>query len=187
MSAPAKITLNSLDGQWVLNRAMSTEYDPLLKLQGVNWLMRKVLNMTNVILEVKEWEDPSDGFTHMDIDLKPTSGLPATQENKVLDFQGVDSTHALFGKIRVSQGWTGAKELDEEDSFLVDGMEEGINSFVHLKTEHLDYNAVTHQAWGFEDINGSRYHSRHIVGKKGNEVVRVKLVYDYLGPRSDAN
>ncbi|KAJ5523887.1 hypothetical protein N7494_010537 [Penicillium frequentans] len=187
MSAPAHITLKNLDGQWVMNRTRSSEYDPLLKLQGINWLMRKVLNMTSVVLEVKEWEDPSDGFTHMDIDLKPTSGLPASQEKKVFDFKGTDSTHALFGKIRVSQGWANAKELNQEDHFLVEGMEEDMDSFIHLKTEHLDHNTVTHQAWGFEEIEGTRYHSRHIVGKKGDEVVRVKLVYDYLGPRADMN
>jgi len=131
--------------------------------------------MTNVVLEVKEWEDPSDGFTHMDIDLKPTSGLPASQENKVFDFKGVDSTHAS------------AKELNQEDHFLIEGMEENMDVFIHLKTEHLDHKAVTHQAWGFEEIEGTRYHTRHIVGKKGDEVVRVKLVYDYLGPRADMN
>ena len=49
-------------------------------------------------------------------------------------------------------------------------------------TEHLDHDAVTYQANGFELVDGERKYTRHVeVQKKGSEPLKAKLVYDYLG------
>ena len=37
------------------------------------------------------------------------------------------------------------------------------------------------QIWGFEQLNGKRYHTRRVVVRKGGEVQRVRLVYAYQG------
>lgn len=141
--------------------------------------------MTTVVLSIKEWVDASTGVTHMDIELKPSSGLPGSTEVRVFNFQGIEVTHPVFGKIRGHTRWTGAKELDEVDAFLAQGFEKGMDTYMHMMTEHLDHGAVTHQACGFEEIEGTRYHTRHLFVKNGDEALRVKLVYDYLGPRVD--
>lgn len=41
------------------------------------------------------------------------------------------------------------------------------------------------QNWGFEEINGARYYTRRVVVRKQDEVQRVRLVYDYIGPAED--
>jgi hypothetical protein len=144
--------------------------------------MRKVLNTAKVTVSIKEWVDPSTGLTHVDIVNTPSSGLPSSTEVRVFNNEGIELPHPLFGKIRTRSRWAGAGDLDQIDGYLVKGFESGIDNFIHIVTEHLDYDAVTHQAWGFEEVEGNRRYSRHIVVKKGEEVLRSKLVYDYLGP-----
>ena len=41
------------------------------------------------------------------------------------------------------------------------------------------------QIWGFENVKGKRYYTRRVVVRKGKEVQRVRLVYDYQGPAPD--
>ncbi|RDW59259.1 hypothetical protein BP5796_12183 [Coleophoma crateriformis] len=183
MAAPASITLKSLDGQWAMNRKLSGDYDPVLKLQGVNWLMRKVLSMASVTVTIKEWEE--GGLTHIHVENRPASGLPPTTEDRIFDYKGIELAHPLFGKVRSQTRWAGAADLDEVDEFLAKGFETEASKtlFVHIMTEHLDHGVVTHQAWGFEEVEGERFQTRHIVVKKGDEVLRMMLAYDYLGPR----
>lgn len=38
------------------------------------------------------------------------------------------------------------------------------------------------QIWGFESIDQKRYYTRRVVVRKGQDVQRVRLVYDYQGP-----
>lgn len=37
------------------------------------------------------------------------------------------------------------------------------------------------QVWGFEVLEGKRYYTRRVVVRKGQDVQRVRLVYDYKG------
>lgn len=34
--------------------------------------------------------------------------------------------------------------------------------------------------WGFEKVDGKRYHVRHVVVRKGDQVKKARLVYDYV-------
>jgi hypothetical protein len=36
------------------------------------------------------------------------------------------------------------------------------------------------QIWGFEEIDGKRYHTRRSVVRKGSQVERGRLVYNYV-------
>ncbi|CAN8105604.1 unnamed protein product [Discula destructiva] len=142
------------------------------------------MDMASVIVSIKKWEDSASGLTHMTIENKPSTNMPSITEVRVLNFQKVELTHPLFGRVRGRSRWTGTKDLEDIDVFLTRGFGEEMNGkFVHIMTEHLDYNAVTQQAWGFEEIEGTRFHTRNIVVSRGDEVLRVKLVYDYVGPR----
>lgn len=37
------------------------------------------------------------------------------------------------------------------------------------------------QVWGFEELLGKRYHTRHLIVRKGEEYKMARLVYDYQG------
>lgn len=136
--------------------------------------------MATVTMIMKEWED-SNQVTHLSVENKPSSGLPSTTEERVFNFEGIESAHPLFGRINGKTRWASAKELDEIDEFLAKGFEEGMETFIHTVTDHLDHGVVTHLAWGFEVIDGKRFHTRHVFAKKGDEVLRERLVYDFKG------
>ena len=55
-----------------------------------------------------------------------------------------------------------------------------------LELEHVQSWAVSQgggwtaeQIWGFEEINSKRFYTRRVVVRKGDEVERARLVYDY--------
>lgn len=154
----------------------------MLKLQGVPWLLHKVLNWVSVTVAIKTWSDTATGLGHFLIEHKPPLGLPSSTEGRVLNFEGEDLTVPIFGKLRVRMRWAAAEELDELDEFLAQGFEEGMKGLIRMMTEHVDVGLVTHQTFGFEDIGGTRFHTRHIVVKKGEEVEKLRQVYDYIGP-----
>lgn len=35
------------------------------------------------------------------------------------------------------------------------------------------------QIWGFEEVQGKRFHTRHVVVRKGQDWEQARLVYDY--------
>jgi hypothetical protein len=58
-----------------------------------------------------------------------------------------------------------------------------------LEGEHVQSWAVSQgggwtaeQIWGFEEVTGKRFYTRRVVVRKGDEVERARLVYEYKGP-----
>lgn len=152
-------------------------------MQGVNWLTRKVITMSPIILTMRQSVDAKTGLTHLDIDSRPESGLPGTTEERVLNWEPVEVDSALFGKLRGRTRWVQPSELVDENEYLTAGLEKDGSDdgrLIQMYTEFLAISAVTTQVCGFETVNGARYHTRRIVARKGDEVVKVRLVYDYL-------
>ncbi|CAI7632645.1 hypothetical protein PCG10_006809 [Penicillium crustosum] len=178
MAAPASKTVQDLNGSWAVNESLSESAAEILKVQGVNWLTRKVIAMANVTLTIDQRKD-ENGNTLLDIENKPSGGLPATQEKRVLNWQPVELNHGLFGNIRGRSRI--CKLADLEDDYLRQGWEDGTEEVMHFKTEHLDSKGVvTQQVAGFIVLNGTRYHARRVlVTKDDGERLEAKLVYDY--------
>ncbi|KAJ6141248.1 hypothetical protein N7470_010144 [Penicillium chermesinum] len=145
-----------------MNNDLSESSAEILKTQGVNWLTRKVLAMASVTLVINQRKD-ENGNILLDIENKPSGGLPVTQEKRVLDWKPVELHHGLLGNIR---GW-----------------EDGTEEVMHFKTEQLESKGiVTQQVAGFIVLNGTRYHARRVlVTKEDGERLEAKLVYDYQG------
>ncbi|KAI2698608.1 hypothetical protein CBS147332_8400 [Penicillium roqueforti] len=179
MAAPSSKTVQDLNGSWTANNNLSEESSAeILKLQGVSWLTRKVIAMANVTLIIDQRKDES-GNILLDIENKPSGGLPATQEKRVLNWKPVELNHGLFGNIRGRSRICKLGDLD--DDYLRQGWEDGTEEVMHFKTEHLDSKGVvTQQAIGFIVFDGTRYHARRVlVTKDDGERLETKLVYDY--------
>lgn len=145
----------------------------------MNWLTRKVLTVGTVTMSIKQTVD-EEGVTHLTIDNKAGSGLPGSTESRILNDQIRNADHPLFGKITGRTRW--AELTDLPSPWLSSGWEDGTTKVVLMTTEHLDVNAVTYQAGALEIFKGERRYVRHVEVRKGEEVLQVKLVYDYLGP-----
>lgn len=150
----------------------------MLEVQGVNWVTRKAIGSAAVTLTIKQYTDSETGLTHVDIDQSSSLGA-GTQERRVLDWTGREANNPLFGRVQGKTRWATLAELD--DDFLKEGFEDGTTEVIHTWTEHLDSGATTQQAWGFEIIDGQRYYVRHVVARKGDQVARIKMVYDWQG------
>jgi hypothetical protein len=180
------------------NKSLSDAFDSVLVLQGIGWLTRKALGAATITQHLSQ--TPTTGednapTTNIKIDQFITGGLKGTVENRVMDWHYREHTDRLFGTVKgrsrystlaktVEEGKSaGAKE--EDMKFLAEGWlketEEGdiVESFV----DNEGNGWTAWQVWGFADIGGERKLTRRfVVRKKANdEVVRVRLVYDYVG------
>lgn len=76
------------------------------------------------------------------------------------------------------------KFCDLEDEFLQEGwLEEGDGDergdIVFSHAESLDRGWVAEQAWGFAIVDGQRTFVRKISAKKGKEVHKIRMIYEY--------
>ncbi|KAM3556717.1 hypothetical protein MY1884_004901 [Beauveria asiatica] len=181
MAAPADKTILDLNGNWIMNAKLSDSSDAVLKAQGVNWLMRKVIAMATVTLVVTQTRD-APGNVLLDIENKPSGGMPGAVEKRVLNWEPVELSHTLFGSIRGRSRVVRVAELDDE--WLRGGWEEGTDEVLHFKTEHMDSDGVvTQQVLGFVRVDGVRYQARRVlVTTEGvDKNVEITIIYDYLG------
>jgi hypothetical protein len=74
-----------------------------------------------------------------------------------------------------------------DDSFLKDGWlegaEEGEDGKRHIESWVLNEERgwEAQQIWGFAILDEKRYYVRRVVVKKGEEVLKIRLVYDWQG------
>jgi hypothetical protein len=140
-------------------------------------------------------EYTKDSTLHIDI-TSVASGLSTTQENRTLNWTDTEHNDRIFGKV------VGKSRLFKIEDFAMEGPGP-LEDAVFLKAEKLkdletdsrflDPELVqswavsqgggwtAEQIWGFEVIDGKRYYTRRVVGRKNDSVERVRLVYDYKG------
>ncbi|TQV90065.1 LCCL domain-containing protein [Cordyceps javanica] len=161
-----------------MNASLSDPYDEMLKAQSVSWLWRKVLVKSGAELWISHTNE--DGVDRLIIHGKSSNGLPDSKEDRILNGTWKELNFPIFGKIRGSTRWTKRQDLPSEwlteDMLLDDG------DVILMETIQLDINTVTKQANGFKIVNGERRYVRHIeVLNSSDQLIRVRLVYDYLG------
>jgi hypothetical protein len=66
---------------------------------------------------------------------------------------------------------------------LIDGSpshwtEDSNGEHVQIFTRGVDGSWKAEQTWGFETIDGVKYHSRRMITYKGKDVERVRYIYD---------
>lgn len=180
------------------NKTLSDSPDPVLALQGVGWLTRKAIGMATVTQHLKQ--SPTTGedgkpTTQIDIEQFATAGVKGSTEKRTLDWHARGHTDWLFGTLQGKSRYNTLKAIveeskgkgtDEEDAkYLADGWlaetEEGevVESFV----DNEGAKWTGWQIWGFAEINGERKLTRRfaIRRKDKDEVVRIRLTYDWLG------
>ncbi|KGO74524.1 hypothetical protein PITC_099160 [Penicillium italicum] len=104
MAAPQEITIENLNGHWVLNKDLTSEADPILKLQKVPWLIRKAFGFATIYLQISQYQTPasetSQQSTNIDFTQTATAGLAGTKEERVLDWKVSDHEDYFFGQVQ---------------------------------------------------------------------------------------
>lgn len=152
-------------------------------------------------LTVKEYQDAQSTY-HIDI-TSVAMGVTSTQENRTLDWTERDHQDRVFGKVKGKSRlfkkeefeMIGGESNEEEAAFLrgeklKDGSssqfieEDSVQSFV--QNQDPGYGWSAEQIWNFEEIEGKRYYTRRVIGRKAGEASQlIRLVYDYHGPATD--
>ncbi|KAF4535179.1 hypothetical protein DIS24_g2792 [Lasiodiplodia hormozganensis] len=192
MAAPLEKTVQDFNGSWVMNKKESGNTDAILELQGFGWLLRRAIRIATVTLICKQYKD-ENGLEHIDIDQITTPSLPGkkeTPEERVLDWEWRDSVNGVFGKVKGRTRRITLADLpdDEDGKFMKEGWDESTiegGDLIETFVENQDSGWTANQTWGFELKDGVRKHTRHVVVKAGEKVLREKLVYDYNGPLPD--
>jgi len=192
MAAPPELTLRDLTGDWVMNKTLSDDTDPLLALQGIGWWTRKAIGLATITLHTKQYTG-DNGTTHIDIDQTATGGLKGTSEYRELDWIARAHEDHLFGNVKARSRWLNLDvDLDRiEDSFLKDGWLENDEERAGPSDEyHIQSMAVNeekgwtaNQIWGFAIIDGQRYYTRRVIVTKGDQAIKVRLVYNWQGKK----
>lgn len=185
MAVPPDMTVMNISGKYTMNKALSTNTDEILQLQGVGWFKRKIISAGTLYLNIKHYVDDAS-IEHIDIE-QSLSGLATTNEDRILDWQQRSHEDDVFGIVISKTKRVPLKEI--KNDWLRGGWTEDTASFDIVYTDAdsdaekngIVWNAV--QTWGFEYINGEKRHVRHVsfTGSKG-EKVQSRLVYDYKGP-----
>ncbi|KAI9811380.1 MAG: hypothetical protein M1827_005540 [Pycnora praestabilis] len=178
MAAPSSVTLKNLDGQYVMNKTLSDDIDKILTMQGVGWFLRRAISLATITLTIKEYTD-DDKFTHIDVDQVATGGVGGTTEKRTLDWTFREKSDRIFGKVKGKSRWIKLDDVD--DKFLKEGWLDEIKTGggIQAYVESIDSTWTADQIWGFEEIGGKRYHTRHLVCRKGKDWKQARLVYDY--------
>jgi hypothetical protein len=177
------------------NKSLSDAFDPVLSLQGIGWLTRKALGAATVTQHLRQTVAEDGTSTQINIDQLVSGGLKGSSEKRTLDWQYRAHSDWLFGNLQGRTRYNTLAKITEENKgqgvteqdakYLVEGWlketEEGevVESFVDN-----DGNKWTGwQVWGFADIGGQRKLTRRFAIRKKDkdEVVRVRLVYDWAG------
>ncbi|KAF1941607.1 hypothetical protein EJ02DRAFT_434642 [Clathrospora elynae] len=198
MAAPASVDTKNLHGKWLMNRSLSDAIDPVLSLQGIGWLTRKAIGAATVTQHIRQSTKTGENgqtATEICIDQFLTGGLKGNNETFTLDWHYRGHSDWIFGNVqgrsRLSTlakllGESKGKGFVEEDAnHLAEGWlketEEG--EIIEAFADNDGGKWTGWQVWGFADVGGERKLTRRFAvrRKDKDQVVRIRLVYDYLG------
>ncbi|KAL2846407.1 hypothetical protein BJY01DRAFT_263356 [Aspergillus pseudoustus] len=104
--------MDQLKGRWVIDKALSTGTEGILKLQGVPWALRKAVNLVTITLDIGIYPKTTETTqtttpppTVIEIQVTPTGGLPGTKEIRILDWSELEQTDFAFGTTKHATGF----------------------------------------------------------------------------------
>lgn len=185
MATPPEITMAALSGKWILSKK-SDDWEPLLGMQGVPWIKRRAANYITLTDHLTQYTDDK-GLDHVDVKQTVTGGFKGGVENRTLDWQVYEAANETFGQVKDQCKWLGGPdELDGEQGaeFLKEGWidegEEG-KKLLLATMESVKGGWRSVAVWGFQMINGERYHVRKVAVKKGDQMLTGRALYDWGG------
>jgi hypothetical protein len=186
------------DSNNVQSKSHSGEFDPIFAIQGIPWLIRKVISMATLSMKVAHDVEAETGTKTIVFTMMVSIAIAGLGEEKEVRFlDGREQLHssALFGTSAAQSRLVHlatAKGHDGEPlnpslyrEFLPEGESGGENNLYDLIV-HQTNGWIMEQVWGFGMVNGERHLIRTLVIKKGDKVAYTKAVYDWNGKGADS-
>ncbi|KAL8627968.1 hypothetical protein Q9189_006347 [Teloschistes chrysophthalmus] len=147
----------------------------MLQMQGIGWFMRRLISLATVTLTITQYTSSDDNSTHIDIHQIASPGNISSDENRILDWTYRDHSDKVFGEVKGKSRWAKLKEVDDHE-FLKEGYDDLEGEHVQGYVESKSGGWTVDQTWGFETIDGKRYHTRRIICRKGDDWKLARLV-----------
>ncbi|KAJ5920004.1 hypothetical protein N7516_010862 [Penicillium verrucosum] len=178
-----------LTGTWVLNRKLSTDPDDVFVLQGVPWVVRKVLRHARLSLQIGQTTSLSakngpcaerNSKEGSDLaDLEQVTTLRMTQTvNPGVDGSPQAVSLPIFGDIQMQLQFVNISAILEDSIRLILEVASLSNKVIQELAQNTSKGWEAEVIWGFEELDGKRYLTRHISTTKEEKKVVARMVYD---------
>lgn len=181
MEAPGQAKILDVSGRWLLNRSLSDSTEASFALQGIPWIVRKIINFASLELQYVQLPPPP-GSTAARFGFKQTvsPGGFNTSNEYIFDGQKRVDTVPIFGEISARCRYIRGGELAEHVAGLSGADVDDMAILEVIQSEAMGWSAST--VWVFEAVGGERRLVKHNTTTKGEQVEKARIVFDYLGP-----
>ena len=131
--------------------------------------------------------DASDGdksnttpITTINVTQIVSPGSFNSQNTYVLDSVARESTVPIFGKIAVAAKYAPVASIEDPEIRAKFEMSEEPQTSIVEMVRSVGNGWVTTSIWGFEEVEGERHYTRHSVTRKGDQELKLRIVYDFI-------
>jgi hypothetical protein len=118
--------------------------------------------------------------------------VKGTSEKRNLDWQYRPHSDHIFGDVSGRSRWIKVEDIGkdiesegvaDDAKYLAEGWDDEIKNAEALESYVIneDNGWTAWQIWGIAVVEGARRQVRRVVVRKGTEVKRIRLVYDWAG------
>lgn len=100
MACPLEINMHNLIGSFDMNKKIGDNTAPVLKMQGLSWIVRQAVSYSAIQVNLKQYTD-DDGVVHIDQEQVSTGGVKQT-ELRVLNGEWAERDVDYWGFVT---GW----------------------------------------------------------------------------------
>lgn len=181
MAAPKQANVFDVTGRWLLNRGLSNSTEASFALQGIPWIVRKVINFASLELQYVKLP-PAPGSTAARFGFKQTisPGGFNTSNEYIIDGESRTDTVPIFGEISAQCSYIGRDAVAKHVGNVVDSNSVDMAILEIIRSEVMGWSAST--VWVLEMVEGGQRLVKHNTTTKGERVEKAKMVFDYLGP-----
>ncbi|KAJ5383223.1 hypothetical protein N7517_001134 [Penicillium concentricum] len=196
-----------LNGNWVLDKARSTNLDAVLKLQGIGWITRKAIEASKMTLKITQSSEThsstGEAAEWITFEAALTSGLKGAPEKRPLTWTEFEHNDTIFGLVyirshyisgeRTSHGVRPLIELQTKDvgSGILYGLTEAIavdhesetaqtiveKAFIHDFVRSVHFGWTAEQIWAVEIVGEDKFLTRRAVVVKGTSIESACTFY----------
>ncbi|CAI7592263.1 unnamed protein product [Penicillium palitans] len=197
MAVPDFQDVPDLTGTW--NRKLSTDPDDVFVLQGVPWVVRKVLRHARLSLQISQTtslsakngpciEGISNEGSDLAADMKPVTTLRMTQTvnpggfdsegSYSVDGSPQDVSLPIFGDIQMQLQFVNISAILEGSIRQILEVASLSDKVIQELAQNTSKGWEAEVIWGFEELDGKKYLTRNISTTKEEKKVIAKMVYD---------
>ncbi|KAK4985521.1 hypothetical protein LTR50_005929 [Elasticomyces elasticus] len=177
MAVPDSLTIKDISGTYTLNKALSDSMQPMLRMQNINFMVRQVVQYSSITVTLKQFADPK-GKVHLEQQQTTTGGMRTTKD-RIVDGEWSQKDNKIWGPVRTRTRFVKLRDID--DDFLKAGWTQDCleGEVIETMDESLSDTWTARQVYGLAEVNGEKKQVRKIVAKKGDQVERIRMVYNW--------